>query len=126
MPCTFTEEELLGADPRLQQLTGANRRLLGIFGNTIHLNDGTHLNGGIGVDKDKRCQRLHNRIASCSLPLHDLLNSRWAQCFLTTLTNLWVGVIQRCWISERPLVFQAVILCHVRGVTRFRNIKPIV
>jgi hypothetical protein len=48
-PRTFTEEELLGADPRLQQLTGADRRLLGIFGDTVHLNDGTHLDSGIGV-----------------------------------------------------------------------------
>ncbi len=50
-PCTFTEEELRDTDPRLQQLTAADRRLLGIFGDTIHLNNGTHLDGGIGSMK---------------------------------------------------------------------------
>ncbi len=117
VPRTFTEEELHGADPRLQQLTAADRRLLGIFGNTIHLNDGTHLDGGIGVNKDARWQRLYNRVSSCSLPLYDLPNGRWAQRFLTTLTDLWVGVIQRRWNLEQLLVFQAVIHRHVRGTT---------
>ncbi len=126
MPHTFTEEELHEEDPRLQLLTAADQRLLGIFGNTIHLNDGTHLDGGIGVTKDVKWQRLYNRVASCSLPLYDLPNGRWAQRFLTTLTDLWVGVIQRCWNSKQPLVFQAVILRRIRGISRFHNIKPIV
>ncbi len=117
VPHTFTEEELHGADPRLQWLTAADRGLLGIFGNTIHLNDGTHLDGGIGVAKDAKWQRLYNRIASCTLPLYDLPNGRWAQRFLTTLTNLWVRVIHRCWNSEGLLVFQAVILCRIRGIS---------
>ena len=126
VPRTFTEEELHRADPCLHWLTAADRQLLGIFGNTIHLNDGTHLNGGIGVNKDTKWQRLYNRVASCSLPLYNLPNGRWAQRFLTTLTDLWVGVIQHHWNSERPLVFQTVILRHVRGITRFDDIKPIV
>jgi hypothetical protein len=117
MPRTFTEEELHEADPQLQRLTTVDQRLLGIFGNTIHLNDGTHLDGGIGAAEDAKWQRLYNRVAACSLPLYDLPNGRWAHRFLTTLTGLWVGVIQRCWNSERPLVFQAVILRHVRGIT---------
>ena len=94
-PRTFMEDELLGADPCLQQLTGADRRLLGIFGDIVHLNNGTHLDGGIGVDEDKKWQRLHNCVASCPLPLYNLPNGQWAQRFLTTLTGLWVGVIQR-------------------------------
>jgi hypothetical protein len=36
---TFMEEELRGADPQLQRLTTAHWRLLGIFGDTIHLNN---------------------------------------------------------------------------------------
>ena len=110
----------------MQRLTAADRRLLGIFGDTIHLNDGTHLDGGIGVNEDARWQRLHTRVASCSLPLYDLPNGRWAHRFLSMLTDLWVGVIQRRWNSERPLVFQAVILRRVRGITRFHEVKPII
>ena len=126
VPRTFTEEELREADPHLQRISAADRRLLGIFGDTIHLNDGTHLDGGIGVNEDAKWQRLYNRVASCSLPLYDLPNGRWAHRFLTTLTDLWAGVIQRRWNSERPLVFQAVILRRVRGITRFHDVKPIV
>ncbi len=48
-PHALTEGELHGADLQLQWLTTVDLRLLGIFGNTIHLNDGTHLDGGIGV-----------------------------------------------------------------------------
>ena len=62
----------------------------------------------------------------CSLPLYDLPNGQWAQCFLTMLTNLWVRVIQRHWKLERQLVFQVVILRRVHGTTRFQNVKPIV
>jgi hypothetical protein len=126
MPRTFTEEELHKADPQLQRLTAADRRLLGIFGNTIHLNDGTHLDGGIGAAEDATWQRLYNHVAACSLPLYTLLNGRWAHCFLTTLADLWIGVIQRRWNSERPLVFQAVILRPVRGITQFHDVKPII
>jgi hypothetical protein len=99
---------------------------LGIFGNMIHLNYGTHLKSGISVAKDAKLQQLYNRIAFCSLPLYNLPNSLWAQRFLTTLTYIWVGVIQHCWNSERPLVFRAVILCRICGISRFHEVKPIV
>jgi hypothetical protein len=126
LPSTFTEAELHKADPRLQRLIAADQRLLGIFGNTIHLNDGTHLDNGIGATEDAKWQRLYNRVATCSLPLYNLPNGRWAHRFLTTLTDLWVGVIQRRWNSERLLVFQVVILCRVRGITQFHDVKPII
>ncbi len=72
MPRIFTEEELHGEDPRLQRLTTADRRLLGILSNTIHLNDGTHLDGRIGAAEDAKWQRHYNRVAVCSLPLYNL------------------------------------------------------
>jgi hypothetical protein len=75
MPHTFTEEELHGADPQLQRLTAVDWQLPRIFGDTIHLNDRTHLNGGIGAAKDAMWQRLYNPVAACSLPLDNLPNS---------------------------------------------------
>ncbi len=87
------EEELRMADPCLQELTVADRQLLGVFGNTIHLNDGTHLDGGISAAENAKWQRLHHRVTSCSLPLYDLPNGQWAHRFLTTLADLWVSVL---------------------------------
>jgi hypothetical protein len=54
LPSTFTEAELHKADPRMQRLTAVDWRLLGIFGDTIHLNNGTHLDGGIGAAEDAK------------------------------------------------------------------------
>ena len=103
-----------------------DRRLCSIYGNTIHQNDGTHLDGGIGVAEDAKWQRLYLRVAACNLPLYDLPNGRWATWFLETLMNLWIGVVERRWNSERLLVFQACILWRVRGISRFHDVKPII
>jgi hypothetical protein len=125
-PCHCTDAELRAEDPRLQRLTDTDHRLCSVFGDTIHQNDGTHLDGGIGVAEDAKWQRLHLRVVACNLPLYDLPNGRWATRFLETLTNLCVGVVERRWNSERPLVFQACILQTVRGISRFHDVKPII
>jgi hypothetical protein len=78
VPRTYTKEKFREADPRLQRFTDTDRWLLGIFGNTIHQNDGTHLNGGFGIVNDAKWQRLYNRVATCSLQLYDLPNGCWA------------------------------------------------
>jgi len=64
-----TEDELRTADPLLQNFTGADRKLHGVFGDTIHHNDGRHLDGGIGEDEDHKWQRLHERVVAACLPL---------------------------------------------------------
>ena len=110
LPRHCTDAELRAEDPRLQRLTDADHRLCSVYGNTIHQNDGTHLDDGIGIAEDTKWQWLHLRVAACNLPLYNLPNGRWATRFLKTLTNLWVGVIERRWNSERPLVFTACIL----------------
>ena len=43
MPRQCTEAELLAEDLQLQRLTDADRRLISVYGDTIHQNDGTHL-----------------------------------------------------------------------------------
>jgi len=126
LPRHCTDAELRAEDLWLQRLTDADHRLCSVYGDTIHQNDGTHLDGGIGVAEDAKWQRLHLRVAACNLPLYDLPNGRWATWFLETLTNLWVGVVERRWNSERPLVFQACVLWRVRGISRFHDVKPII
>jgi hypothetical protein len=81
VPCHCTDAELRAEDPRLQRLTNADHWLCSVYGNTIHQNDGTHLDGGIGAAEDAKWQRLHLRVAACTLPLYDLPNSRWAHWF---------------------------------------------
>jgi hypothetical protein len=42
---------------KLQPFTPADHCLMEVYGDTIHLNDGTHLDGGIGVANDLIWQR---------------------------------------------------------------------
>ncbi len=35
-------------------------------------------------------------------------------------------MIQWRWNLERPLIFQAVILCRIHGITQFKDVKPII
>jgi hypothetical protein len=74
LPRICMVQELRAEDPRLQRLTAADNRLIGVYGDIIHLNDGTHLDGGIGVAEDVKWQRLHLWVASCRLLLYDLPN----------------------------------------------------
>ena len=126
LPRQCTEAELRAEDPQLQRLTDADRWLYSVFGDTIHQNDGTHLDDGIGVADNTKWQRLHLRVAACNLPLYDLPNGCWAHRFLEALMNLWVGVVKRCWNSKCPLVFQACIIWRVRGISSFQDAKPII
>ena len=56
-PRSYTEEELRVANPELQELTAADRKLIGVLGEMIHQNDGTHLRRGMSVAKDTAWQR---------------------------------------------------------------------
>jgi len=64
-----TEDELWTDDLLLQSFTGADRKLHSVFGDTIHHNNGRHLDGGIGEDEDRKWQRLHERVVKARLPL---------------------------------------------------------
>ncbi len=88
VPCLCTDMELCAEDPRLQRLTNANSRLCSMYRDTIHQNDGTQLDDGIGVAKDAKWQRLYLRVSSCHLLLYNLLNGQWADWFLETLMGL--------------------------------------
>jgi hypothetical protein len=88
VPCLCTEAELCAENPQLQWLTNANSQLCSMYGDTIHQNDGAHLDGGIGVAEDAKWQRLYLWVAACNLLLYNSLNSRWANWFLETLTGL--------------------------------------
>ena len=94
-PLRLTAAEIVQTDPNLQDITPADQKLIDIYGDTIHQNDGRHLDGGIGVSEDRKWQRLHIRVASCTLALYDLPNGRWATRFLDILTKLWRATHER-------------------------------
>jgi hypothetical protein len=50
VPRVMTEAEIMAEDPKVQQLTAADRQLIGLYGDTIHQNSGRHLTGGIDPD----------------------------------------------------------------------------
>jgi hypothetical protein len=121
-----TEDELWTNDPLLQSFTGADRKLHGVFGDTIHHNDGRHLDGGIGEDEDRKWQHLHERVVTACLPLYSLPNGWWDKRFLALQTALWRDVrLQGC-NSKKACVFAPLILCWVRSKKTMSEVKTLV
>jgi hypothetical protein len=116
-----TEDELRIDDPLLQSFTGADRKLHGVFGDTIHHNDGRHLDGGIGKDENRKWQRLHECVVAARLPL-----GWWAKRFLALQTALWRDVRDRGCNSEKACVFALLILCRVCSKKTMSEVKTLV
>ncbi len=121
-----TEDELRTNNPLLQSFTGADRKLHGVFGDTIHHNNGRHLDGGIGEDEDRKWQRLHERVVAARLPLYSLPNGWWAKQFLLLQTALWRDVrLQGC-NSEKACIFAPLILRRARSKKTMSKVKTLV
>ncbi len=109
-----TEDELWTNKPLLQIFTGADQKRHGIFGDTIHHNNGRHLDGGIGEDKDRKWQRLHERVVGAHLSLYSRPNGWWDKQFFALKTALWRDVrLQGCNL-EKACNFAPLILCWVQ------------
>jgi len=122
-----TEDELRTADPLLQSFTRrADRKLHGVFGDTIHHNDGRQLDGGIGEDEDRKWQRLHERVVAARLPLYSLPNGRWAKRFIALQTALWHDVRMRGCYSEKACIFAPLIFRRVRSKKTMSEVKTLV
>ena len=112
----------------LQELTGADRKLINIFGDTIHQNDGSHLCGGVSVAVDTSWQRRYQDIVAGPFKLYELPRGRIAFCYLNLLMLEWESCqVDRKWNSERPLSFPACILYIQKGVSMgARGIKDVI
>ena len=110
----------------MQDITPADKKLIKVYGDSIHQNDGRHLDGGIGGTEDRKWQRLYLWVASCKLALYDLPNGRWANRFLALQTELFGQVRKRECNSEKALIFAACILRKVKDIKRFSNVKPLI
>ena len=82
----WIEGELRAANLQMQAFTNADHKLQSDYGDTVHQNDGTHLDGGIGPNTDQCAQHLYRRIIACCLPLWDLPEGLWTKRFLRALT----------------------------------------
>jgi hypothetical protein len=100
--------------------------MVSFLGDTIHHNDGRHLDRGIREDKDRKWQRLHERIVAARLPLYSLPNGWWAKQFLALQTALWHNVrLQGC-NSEKACMFALLILRRVRSKKMMSKVKMLV
>ena len=112
----YTEEELRAANPELQVLTAADTKLIGVFGDTIHQNDGTHLREGVSVAEDTAWQRRWIQvIAGPHSSFYSLPRSKEGKRLPDLLVAEWKGCRERRWNSERVLCFPACILHKLKG-----------
>ena len=116
-PMLYTEVQLRVKvkDCQLQDFLPADLKLLSVYRDTIHQNDGTHLLGRVDATEDCRLQRLHKRVYSINHRLWDLPSGAIADRFLTLLTSMWRGAQLGLWNSEKPLIFPACILHKMHG-----------
>ena len=92
-----------------------------VFGDTIHRNDGRHLDGGIG--DDQRWQRRYDDVVANTHTLYLPPQGRIGAAVITQLAAELRGVRERKWNSERPLVFAACILRRRHGCVKAADIK---
>ena len=130
LPCSvpkeLSEEEIMAEDPQVQQLTAADRKLISLYGDTIHQNDGCHLHGGIDPDISIQHQEWWVQVISTHLFLWDLPNGKFGNDFLDILNGLFKDVLARKHNMEMPLLFIACILHKQRGVIGYPKIKAII
>ena len=88
---------VMEVDPRMQELSKADELLLSCYGDTIHHNDDTHLDGGVADDRD--WQRQWRKVVSCNLLLWDAPKGKVGRRFIQRLSEEWKGVRLRQWNS---------------------------
>jgi hypothetical protein len=99
----------------------ADRRLIDVYGDTVHQNDGRHLHGG--VEGDETMQMLYDKVVSYPQPLYSPPNGKIGQRFLRLFAKALRMVQERKSNSERALLLPCVILWKDLRVKRAQNIK---
>ena len=83
-------------------------RIQEVYGDWVHANPGTHLDGG--VCGDLVWQAWWRDLAVMPLRCYDTPSGRVGRRFIGTLGEELQGVRDRHWNSERFIVFQTVVL----------------
>ena len=118
------EDEMGEHDPPQTPPVAASscaQKLERVYGEKIHQNDGTHLDGGV-VD-DKVWQARWREVMALPPQRYDVPSGRVGRLFVQAVADELKGVVQRSWNSERFVVFQAVILQRSPDVKRARDIR---
>ena len=104
-----------------QVLYSCDNQLIAVYGDTIHRNDGRHLDGGIA--DDNVWQGRYDRVVSHPHPMYNPPKGGLGQRVVSTMAREFTGVRERKWNSERALIFAACVLRKSPGVVRARDIK---
>ena len=99
----------------------AHLLLQGVYGDFPHHNDGSHLDGGI--TDDAAWQSRWRRISVQSAGWYATPSGAAGRRFTVILAAEWPGVLNRSWNSERPLVFDHVVLTKTLGVRQAQEIR---
>eukprot|EP00957_Ditylum_brightwellii_P186304 14184653-Ditylum_brightwellii.AAC.1 len=87
------------------QLTAADRLLISVYGDTVHNNDGSHLDGRIGDDKD--WQQYWRDLTALPSQRYDVLSGSVERRFLVLLAEILDGTVEWKWNLEQFIVFTA-------------------
>ncbi len=104
-----------------QILNACDNQLVTVYGDSIHCNDGRHLDGGVA--DNSVWQRRYDRVVAHSHPMYNPPKGGLGQWVVLTMAREFGGVRERRWNSERALIFTACVLQKSLGVIRARNIK---
>ena len=116
------EEERSVGDLPGASISAADQLLDAVYGDHVHQNPGTHLDGGIA--DDKTWQNYYRRlIIFPSSNNYDAPTGAVRCCFIQKVASILAGIKDRKWNSECLLVFTMVITQRSRGVTRARDIR---
>ncbi len=108
-------------DLACQVLHPCNNQLIGVYRDSIHCNDGRHLDGGIA--NDKVWQGRYNRVALHPHLMYNPSKRGLGFWVVSMMAREFMGVCERKWNSERALTFAACVLRKSPGVIRARDIK---
>lgn len=99
---------------------GVIEKLTRVYGDCVHQNDGTHLDGGIR--DDAVWQERWRKVVGLPPQRYNAPNEKVGRLFVKTLAEELEGVTTRRWNSERFIVFQAVILQRSGEVKKSKDI----
>ncbi len=104
-----------------QVLHAWDNQLVAVYGDSIHRNDGRHLDGGVA--NEKVWQRRYDWVVAHPHPMYNLPKGGLGHRVVLTLAKEFGGIRERKWNSKRALIFGACVLCKSPGVIRLCDIK---